>query len=384
MHSNVTATFSESVFPGTISFVLKNGSTTVPSAVTYDVASHTVTLDPNSNLAPGTTYTATLSGAQDVSGNTMTLTSWSFTTVALSTTAPAVSSQTPVSGATGVLLASNVTATFSESVIPSTVSFVLKNGTTTVASAVTYDSASHTVTLDPTANLGGRVARPTRPRSPGAQDIWGNTMTSTSWSFTTVAADVAPTVSAQSPASSLATGVPIASNVTAVFSESIITSTIEASCSRATRRHGGFGNKLRPGQPHGNARSHCQPRARNHLHGNLERRPGPCRSNAMSSTSWSLTTSVANTTAPTVSARTPVSGATGVPIASNVTATFSEAVQAGTISFVLKNGSTTVSSTVSYDPASKTVFLDPTASLAPGTTYTATLSGAQDLCLLTQ
>ena len=86
--SNVTATFSEAVIPSTISFVLKTGSTTVSSTVTYDVASRVVTLDPNSNLSPGTIYTATLSGAQDLSGNTMVSTSWSFTTATADTTAP--------------------------------------------------------------------------------------------------------------------------------------------------------------------------------------------------------------------------------------------------------------------------------------------------------
>ena len=99
----------------------------------------------------------------------------------------------------------------------------------------------------------------------------------------------------------------------------------------------------------------------------------------MASTSWSFTTSAADTTVPTVSARTPVSGATGVPVGSVVTATFSENVQATTVSFVLKNGSNTVSSTVTYDPTSNTVTLDPAANLAPSTTYTVTLSGAQDL-----
>ena len=196
--SNVTATFSKDVIPSTISFVLKAGSTTVPAAVTYDVTSRIVTLDPTANLTPGTTYTATLSGAQDVAGTTMTSTSWSFTTATANTTGPVISSQTPASGATGVLVASNVSATLSESVIPSTISFVLKNGSTTVGSAITYDVASHTVTLDPTANL---AASTTYTATLSVPDVSGNTMSPVSWSFTTVAADIAPTVSAQSPAS---------------------------------------------------------------------------------------------------------------------------------------------------------------------------------------
>ena len=86
--SNVTAAFSEDVQASTIGFVLKAGSTTIPTVTTYDVASRVVTLDPSSNLTPGTTYTATLSGAKDLSGNTMTSTSWSFTTAAVTRRRP--------------------------------------------------------------------------------------------------------------------------------------------------------------------------------------------------------------------------------------------------------------------------------------------------------
>ena len=371
--SNVSATLSESVIPSTISFVLKNGSTTVGSAITYDVASRTVTLDPTANLAVGTTYSATLSGAQDVSGNTMSPVSWSFTTVAADI-APTVSAQTPASAATGVLLASNVTATLSESVIPSTISFVLKNGSTTVGSAITYDVASHTVTLDPTANLAAGTTY-TATLS-GATDLAGNAVTSTSWSFTTVAADTAPTVSAQSPGSG-ATGVPIASTVTAVLSESVIPSTISfviknGSTTIASAESYDLASHTVTLDPSANLAAGTTYTVT--LSGAQD-----LSGTAMAATSWSFTTSAADTTAPTVSVRTPASGATGVPVGSVVTATFSETVQATTISFVLKNGSNTVSSTVTYDPTSNTVTLDPAANLAPSTTYTVTLSGAQDL-----
>ena len=51
-----------------------------------------------------------------------------------------------------------------------------------------------------------------------------------------------------------------------------------------------------------------------------------------------------------MTSKTPASGATGVAVNTTVTGTFSEAVQAGTISFVLKNSAgTTVPSSVSYN-----------------------------------
>jgi methionine-rich copper-binding protein CopC len=91
-------------------------------------------------------------------------------------------------------------------------------------------------------------------------------------------------------------------------------------------------------------------------------------------------TSVTDNTAPTVVAKSPAAGATGIPTPGNVTATFSERVQASSISFVLTGpGGAVVPATVTYDDASRTVTLDPTADLTGLTTYTATFSGVKDL-----
>ncbi len=80
-------------------------------------------------------------------------------------------------------------------------------------------------------------------------------------------------------------------------------------------------------------------------------------------------------TPPTVTATSPSSGASGVAAAANVTATFNEAVQASTISFVLRDpANATVAASVSYDNASRTATLNPTADLGPSTTYTASVS----------
>ncbi len=82
---------------------------------------------------------------------------------------------------------------------------------------------------------------------------------------------------------------------------------------------------------------------------------------------------------PTISSRAPASGATAVPVTSDVTATFSGAMDPATI-----NGSTVslrdpegalVAAAVSYAPAQQQVTLDPTASLQSATTYTATIKG---------
>jgi hypothetical protein len=79
---NITATFNEAVQSSTISFVLVDpNANTVAASVTYNASTNTATLTPSAALADSTTYTATVSGAQNVSGNAMTSPiSWSFMT----------------------------------------------------------------------------------------------------------------------------------------------------------------------------------------------------------------------------------------------------------------------------------------------------------------
>lgn len=87
-----------------------------------------------------------------------------------------------------------------------------------------------------------------------------------------------------------------------------------------------------------------------------------------------------DTTPPVVTSTSPGSGAKGVAIDSSVTATFSEAVQPGTIVFALRDASgRTVSATTSHNASTHATTLKPSSALAHSTTYTATLSGAKDL-----
>jgi Domain of unknown function (DUF1929)/Malectin domain/Bacterial Ig-like domain/Bacterial Ig domain len=84
-------------------------------------------------------------------------------------------------------------------------------------------------------------------------------------------------------------------------------------------------------------------------------------------------------TAPTVTANTPASGATGVATSVAPTATFSRAMDASTITtgtFTLSGPGGTVAAGVSYNSTTLTATLTPLAALAAGTTYTATLSTA--------
>ena len=119
-----------------------------------------------------------------------------FTASAPDTTAPTVTSQAPANNATGVGVSSIVTATFSEAVTASTLNtstFELRDsGAALVAAAVSYNAASLTATLDPTANLAYATTYTATVKT-GVTDVAGNAMTSAvTWSFTTSATPPPP------------------------------------------------------------------------------------------------------------------------------------------------------------------------------------------------
>jgi len=100
---------------------------------------------------------------------------------------------------------------------------------------------------------------------------------------------------------------------------------------------------------------------------------------------WAFTT-IADTTPPVVSSRTPANNATNVAVSSTVTATFSEAMDATTINgtttnFTVKttSGGVAVPGAVTYDAATRKATFTPTSPLANNTDYTATVtSGVKD------
>src|SRR5437879_6000412 len=92
---------------------------------------------------------------------------------------------------------------------------------------------------------------------------------------------------------------------------------------------------------------------------------------------WSFTTDVA----PTVTAQAPAPGATGVPLNTTVTASFSKAMNAATITtatFRLRAAGSTadVPATVTVNAAGTVATLTPSSPLGAGTVYTATVAGS--------
>jgi len=128
--TDIETTFSETMNASTLTtstFMLtKQGSSTpVAGTVIHSSTTNKATLNPSSNLASNTTYTATIkggsTGVKDSAGNALAQDhSWTFTTGAPpDTTAPRVSAATPTG--TGVARGTNAVATFSERMDPTTI-----------------------------------------------------------------------------------------------------------------------------------------------------------------------------------------------------------------------------------------------------------------------
>jgi hypothetical protein len=99
-------------------------------------------------------------------------------------TPPTVTARTPGIGATNVAADANVTATFSENVQTSTITFQVRDSASNLIPGVlTYDAATKTATFNPNQNLG--ALQTYTVTISGAKDAAGNTMASVTWTFTT-------------------------------------------------------------------------------------------------------------------------------------------------------------------------------------------------------
>jgi hypothetical protein len=117
------------------------------------------------------------------------------------TTAPTVTNVVPADNATGVAVATNVEATFSEAMDKNSVetsgnfTLVKQDAIVPVAATVTYDSTTNKAILNPDADLeaGVTYTATVRGGTNGAKDVAGNPLEpDTVWSFTTAAAPPPP------------------------------------------------------------------------------------------------------------------------------------------------------------------------------------------------
>src|SRR5947209_1838084 len=311
------------------------GSTAdVPATVTVNAAGTLATLTPSSPLAADTVYTATVAAAvTDTSGTALGADSlWSFTTAV----APTVTAQAPAPGATGVPLNTTVTATFSKamnaaSITTSTFRLRAAGSTADVPATVTVNAAGTLATLTPSSPLAAGTVY-TATVAAAVTDTSGTALGADSlWSFTTA---VAPTVTAQAPAPG-ATGVPPNTTVTVPFSKAMNA----ASITTATFRLRAAGSTAdvpatvtaKTADTHTLSLHDALPISGTVYTATVAAAVTDTSGTALGADSlWSFTTDVA----PTVTAQAPAPGATGVPLNTTVTATFSKAMNAASITTI--------------------------------------------------
>jgi len=185
---SITAKFSAAMLASSISTSTVKlscpSSAPVVGTVSYDSVNRLATFRPTSTLPINTTCEATITtGVKDVEGDAMAKNYvWSFTTGAgPDITSPTVTGNSPINNATGVCLSSNVSATFSEPMDPSTINsttFTVTNPSSVVMpGAITYSSTSNTANFAVT-NPTGYVANTiyTIQITTGAKDLAGNAL----------------------------------------------------------------------------------------------------------------------------------------------------------------------------------------------------------------
>ncbi len=309
--------------------------------------------------------------------------------------APTIATLSPLNTTpvvTGVALGSSVAITFSKpmnaATITSTTFTLACPAGTPVAASVAYNAATQVATLTPTTALPPNtlcVATVTT----AVQDSQGFALANnTVWSFMTAAtADTTrPTVTLTAPAAG-AVNVPTNSKITATFSEAMNAATMSGASfsvmntTNATAVTGTVVYSV-------NAKTATFTPSPATLVGNytatITTAVTDVAGNALAvNYVWSFTAvGVADVTAPTVTAVSPADASTGNCLTRLVSATFSESMDATTISattFKVTDSGVAVAGSVSYDAASRIASFVPTAAAGFGAnkTFVATItSGA--------
>jgi hypothetical protein len=336
--SAVTVTFAEAVQAGTVTFVLRDAAgSLVPSSVAYDPATYTATLTPTGTLATSTTYTATVSGAADLNGNVMpSAVAWSFTT------------PTPVTGAS------------------------LWTTSTAPANASWNDSNAQELGVKFYSDIAGAITglrfyKGTGNTGTHVGHLWSATGTLLATAtFTNESSTGWQTVTFSSP-------VPIAAN------------TLYVASYYAPNGHYALDSAYFAARTVNSSPLHAPADGANGGNGlYYVGAGGGFPGNTYNSNNYWVDVvfdgSVSDTTAPAVTATTPAANARNILPSAGVAITFSEAVVADSIWFVLKDAyNNPVAGNLSYDPATHVATFVPSQPLVSFMTYTASVSGVRDV-----
>ncbi len=332
----VTATFDAPVAPGTITFELDSTLGPVPASVVYSSQTRTATLTPDSLLEYTETYTATVSGVEDLEGNPMASPdSWSFETAGPPACPCSVWGTTsPAGSASG--------------------------DTAAVELGVKFRSASDGYALGVRfykfpANTGTHVGHLWELDGTQLGEVTFTGETASGWQEALFATPIALTADTTYIVSYLAPVGRYAFDAFYFAGGGVENPPLRALADGEDGPNGVYVYGASGGFPSSSFNA----------------------SNYWVDVLFDFTAE--DETPPVVSARAPGSGAAGVSIAAAVTATFNEAVVESSINFQLLDGAVVVPAAFSYDAPSRTASLVPDSLLDYETTYTASISGVEDL-----
>ncbi|MDP2724343.1 MAG: Ig-like domain-containing protein [Bacteroidales bacterium] len=389
INSRLSATFSmamDSLSITSSTFTLKQGNLSVSGTVTS--SNNMATFKPATTLAANVLYTATITNmVKNKAGIAMANNFvWTFTTGdGPDNTPPTVISTVPVNLATEVTINTKPTATFSEAMDPLTINsstFTVKQGVLSVAGSVTY--VGTVATFKPFVNFTANTTY-TATITSGVEDVAGNAMVSNYvWTFSTGTGsdDTPPKVISTFPAD-LATGVPINTRPSAIFSEPMDPMTITPLTFTIKQ-----GNQFISGSvSYVGLVATFKPStgfiANKVYTATITTGAEDLAGNAMiNNYIWTFTTGTGiDLIPPTVVSTVPANLATEVLLSVKPAATFSELMDPLTINastYTLKQGTTLIPGLVSYNGLIAT--FSPTNVLLANTTYTATITtGVKDL-----
>lgn len=334
--ANATIAFSEPMQPGSINFRLENSAgVALLASVSYDEATRTATLNPQQDLQLGATYTARLLGARDLAGNAVAPMAWSFST------------DTNVSNAS--LWDTSVVPLITSD--PDTVPIELGvKFRTTLDGYITgmrfYKGAG---------NTGTHVGSLWTATGTRLATVTFTNETATGWQQANFGTPVEVVAGATYVVSYYAPNGRYAADP-AYFTSGLVSGPLVVPDSSTAGGNGVYRYGSGGGFP----------------------------TDSFNSTNYWVDVLFSNTlgdiVAPTITARTPAANATAVATGSNITATFSEAMEPASLAFVLRNTQgNVVPATVSYNSDNYTFTLDPQNALTDFSSYTVSLSGGQDL-----
>lgn len=358
-------------------FTLKQGTNIIAGNVTY--TGSMASFSPALPVLPNTWYDASIGiGAKNPAGTALAAAyNWKFKTGSI--IAPIVILTNPLDLATNVPLNQVVTGTFSMVMDPATIStstFTLKQGTNNITGTVTYSGVMASFT--PATNLVEGLVY-TATITTGAKNATGVPLANNhTWSFTTVF--VTPPVVISTEPVNLAINVPLNKIITANFSMAMNPATINTTTftlKQGTTAITGvvtYSGIMATFTPSANLVAGLLYTAT--ITTGAKNTGGlPLAIDYV----WTFTTSI--TLPPTVILTDPVNLASGVALNKVISATFSTAMDPLTITgltFLVKQGTTPVTGTVSYSGVVAT--FTPTINLIGGLVYTATITtGAKNV-----